>query len=63
MLIRFVGLGGGKTNGILGAGIKILDHLAIRSSQLIEFGETIADGLKIPLYIVLAGKWVQDEPC
>ena len=63
MLISFIDLGGRKTNAFLGARIAVLDHLAIGSSQLIEFGDTIADGLKIPLYIVLAGKWVQDEPC
>ena len=61
MFVGQVGLVRGQLNSLLGAGIHVPGHFPVRLGQLIEFVETVPDGLNIPPYVLLAGKRVQDE--
>src|ERR1035438_8428560 len=63
MLIGYFGLGGSQLNTLLGTGIHVPDHFTVRRGQLIEFVDPVLDALHMPPYVLLAGKWVQDEPC
>ena len=62
MLLGHLGLGGSQLNALLGTGIHVPDHFSVRRGQRIEFVDPVLDALHIPPYVLLAGKWVQDEP-
>ena len=62
MLVGFVGFGRGQANAFLGARIDVLDHLAVGGGQLIEFVDTIPDGLGLPLHVLFAGERIQFAP-
>src|ERR1035441_8180601 len=62
MLAGCVGLQGSQLNTLLGTGIHISYHFLVRCGQFIKFVDPILDALNVPLYVPLAGKWVQDEP-
>src|SRR6266852_7076430 len=61
MLIAYIGLGGDQLNALLGACIYVPDHFTVRRGQLFEFADPVPDGLNMPPYVLLSGKWVQDE--
>ena len=53
---------GSQLNALLGTRIHVPDRFTVRCGQLIEFVDPVLDGLHMPPYVPLAGKWVQDEP-
>src|ERR1039458_1361509 len=62
MLIGYAGLGGSQLNTLLSTGIHILYHFTVSCGQFIEFVYPVLDALNVLLYVLLAGKRVQDEP-
>src|ERR1700722_839296 len=62
MLVGFAGFGRGHLNSLLRARIGILDRFAVRRRQVIEFVDTVADGLRLPRDIFLARERIHATP-
>ena len=60
--IGFVGLGRRQADALGGAGINVFDQLAVGGGELIEFVQPIADRVKLPLDVLLAGKGIEMAP-
>src|SRR5581483_12151846 len=58
----FIGLARGHLDAFLGAGVDVLDHLAVGGGELIEFVQAVANGLRLALNVLLAREWVDPAP-
>jgi len=62
VLIGLIGLVRSQLDASLGAGVGVLDRLAVGGGQVIQLIDAVADGVGLPLYVGLAGEWVHTAP-
>jgi len=62
VLIGGVSLVGSELDASLGASVGVFDRPGVARGQFIKFVDAVADGLSLPLDIVLAGEGIDASP-